>query len=299
MSNDTSLLDRYRGSMLGLACGDAVGCAVEFYPRERFKPLTDMIGGGKFRLNPGEWTDDTSMAICLASSLIECRGHNPSDQMSRYSNWFSTGDPGPKDKPIGVGKTVMQALFKFRRDGTSYAGSSNPRTAGNGALMRLAPVVLAYYPDRVKVQEYAKLSTLTTHAADECLAMSSLLAEAIFKALSGCSKDEIQSIHNDWQGLDTLPSEFVQGTGFAPESLRAAMWAFLSTTSFEKAILEAANLGDDADTTAAICGQIAGAFYGIGAIPEHWLRRLYRKTELLRIADKLCELSTMNLQTYS
>jgi ADP-ribosylglycohydrolase len=295
VANDTSLLDRYGGTMLGLACGDAVGCAVEFYSRGRFQPLTDMVGGGKFRLNPGEWSDDTSMAICLASSLIKCQGHNPSDQMSRYSSWFSTGDPGAKDKPVGVGKTVMQSLFKFRRDGDPYAGSSNPRTAGNGALMRLAPVVLAYYPDREKVQEYARLSTITTHAADECIATSSLLAEAIFIALSGGNKDEIKSIHDDWQNLATFPPESVQGTGFAPESLRAAMWAFLSTKSFEEAILAAVNLGDDADTTAAICGQVAGAFYGVGAIPEHWLRRLYREADLHHLADELCELLTTNL----
>lgn len=286
-----SLTERYRGAMLGLACGDAVGCTVEFYPREKFKPRTDMTGGGKFRLNPGEWTDDTSMAICLASSLIECQGHDPVDQMNRYSHWYSTGQPGPKPRPVGIGKTILQSLFKFRRDGDPYAGDSNPRTAGNGALMRLAPVPLAYFPDHEKIHEYAKLSTLTTHAAEECIQTSAHLAEILFRLLSGRSKNDIEDVCVDWKGLALLPSSQIHGIGYAPESLRAAVWAFLSTESFEQAILAAVNLGDDADTTAAICGQMAGAYYGKHAIPQKWLEILFMKDEIMALADDLYNLA--------
>ena len=183
--NSPSLSDRYQGCLLGLACGDAVGCAAEFLPRHRFKPLTDMVGGGKFGLQKGEWTDDTSMAICLASSLIETQSFDPVDQMRRYLAWAETGAPGPRNRPVGIGKTVLNALFRFRRTGEPYAGISAPHTAGNGALMRLAPVVLAYYPDYEKVLEYSKLSTLTTHAAEECVSSSQLLANVLIKVLSG------------------------------------------------------------------------------------------------------------------
>ncbi len=288
---EIALIDRYRGAMLGLACGDAVGCTVEFCPRDRFLPRTDMTGGGKFRLNPGEWTDDTSMALCLGESLVDKQGHDPQDQMTRYSHWFSTGEPGPKSKPIGIGKTVLQALFRFRKDGNPYAGDSNPRTAGNGALMRLVPVVLAYFPNHAKVLEYAKLSTITTHAADECVQTSTSLAEVLFRLLSGESKQVVQSIIPGWQDLPNMPSSEIKGTGYAPESLRAAVWAFLSTETFEQAILAAVNLGDDADTTAAICGQMAGAYYGVQAIPEHWRAKLFMKDRISELADRLYELS--------
>lgn len=292
LEKNITLLERYRGSMLGLACGDAVGCSVEFFPRDRFKPRTEMEGGGKFRLHPGEWTDDTSMAICLASSLIDCQRHDPVDQMDRYSHWYSTGHPGPKSRPVGIGKTVINSLFRFRRDGNPYAGPTHPRTAGNGALMRLAPVVLAYFPNREKVQEHARLSTLTTHAAEECVQTSLQLAEILYRILSGCCMGDIEDICQDWQGLASVPSADVNGIGYAPESLRAAVWSFLTTESLEQAILAAVNLGDDADTTAAICGQIAGAYYGYKEIPEKWLKILFMKDEIEELADDLYKLSS-------
>lgn len=288
---EPNILERYRGALLGLACGDAVGCAVEFYPRGRFAPVTEMAGGGKFRLKPGEWTDDTSMALCLASSLIEKKGHDPLDQMQRYSLWFLTGKPGPNSKPVGVGKTVLRSIFRFHKTGNPYAGDSSPRTAGNGALMRLAPVVLAYFPDHDQVQEYARLSTLTTHNAETCLTTSANLADALYCILSGVEKDNLEFLCRDWHGLKSVPSTEIQGTGYAPESLKAALWSFLTTDSFEDAILAAANLGDDADTTAAICGQMAGAYYGANAIPKCWLDKLFMKDEIITLADELLKLA--------
>lgn len=282
-------LDRYLGALIGLACGDAVGCSVEFYPRGRFAPVTDMTGGGKFRLKPGEWTDDTSMALCLAASLVEKGGHDPLDQMQRYSHWFESGQPGPKSRPVGIGKTVLQSIFRFRKTGEPYAGDTNPKTAGNGALMRLAPVVLAYFPDREKVEQYAKLSTMITHRAEECLTTSVALARALYSILSGDTKESIEGICEEWQGLSKTPADEIHGTGYAPESLKAAVWSFLTTESFKDAILAAANLGDDADTTAAICGQMAGAYYGIDAIPQSWRKKLYLQTHISDLAHQLHE----------
>lgn len=291
-----SLLDRYRGALIGLACGDAVGCSVEFYPRGRFAPVTDMSGGGKFRLKPGEWTDDTSMALCLAASLVDKGGHDPHDQMMRYSNWFATGQPGPKSRPVGIGKTVLQGIFRFRKTGEPYAGDTNPKTAGNGALMRLAPVVLAYFPVWEQVEEYAKLSTMTTHQAAECLTTSAYLAKALFSILSGDHKESIEGICEEWAGLSGTPADEIHGTGYAPESLKAAVWSFLTTENFKDAILAAANLGDDADTTAAICGQMAGAYYGIDAIPQSWIEKLYLQADISALAQRLLVAATTNKQ---
>lgn len=131
---------RSEGCFLGLACGDAVGATVEFVPRGRFAPLTDMVGGGKFRLAPGEWTDDTSMALCLADSLLACNGFDPADQMARYWRWGEEGYRSVRPHPIGMGKNVVQAMRRWRKTGEPYCGSPDPKTSGNGCLMRLAPV---------------------------------------------------------------------------------------------------------------------------------------------------------------
>ena len=133
-------LKRSEGCLLGLACGDAVGATVEFVPRGRFAPLTDMVGGGKFRLAPGEWTDDTSMALCLADSLLACDGFDPADQMARYWRWGEGGYRSVRPHPIGMGKNVVQAMRRWRKTGEPYCGSPGPKTSGNGCLMRLAPV---------------------------------------------------------------------------------------------------------------------------------------------------------------
>src|SRR5262245_23797377 len=131
---------RFRGCLLGLAVGDAVGTSVEFQPRGTFQPLTDMVGGGPFRLMPGQWTDDTSMALCLASSLLERRGFDARDQMERYCRWVSSGYWSSNGRCFDLGRTVAAALHRFQQSGEPLSGSTNPFSAGNGCIMRLAPV---------------------------------------------------------------------------------------------------------------------------------------------------------------
>ena len=124
--------NRFRGCLLGLACGDAVGTTVEFKPRSTFLPITDMVGGGPFGLKAGEWTDDTSMALCLATSLLDCNGFDPLDQMERYSRWRDEGYLSSNGRCFDIGNTVAQALDRFRATGEPFSGSTDPRTAGNG-----------------------------------------------------------------------------------------------------------------------------------------------------------------------
>ena len=139
-----TLSDRYRGSLLGLACGDALGTTVEFKPRGSFPDVTDMTGGGPFNLKPGQWTDDTSMALCLAESLLNKGGFNAADQMGRYLNWWQWGYLSATGDCFDIGMTVREALARFQASGDPFAGSTAPYSAGNGSLMRLAPVVLFY-----------------------------------------------------------------------------------------------------------------------------------------------------------
>lgn len=301
-----TLSERYRGCLLGLACGDAVGTSVEFKPRGSFPALTDMVGGGPFNLKPGQWTDDTSMALCLAESLLTKNGFDAFDQMGRYLNWWQWGYLSSTGDCFDIGMTVRQALTHYQETGNPFAGSTDPFSAGNGSLMRLAPVVLFYFPAMDQIKAFSSSSSKTTHAAPEAIECCQLFAELICGALQGASKSDLRHLGHPHYSepkvaaiaggnyLAKSKSEIV-GTGYCVASLEAALWCFHHTDSFEDAILQAANLGDDADTTAAIVGQLAGAFYGVQAIPGSWLAKLYMCDEIRVIADALLQASLTRL----
>lgn len=293
------IMDRFKGCLLGLAVGDAIGTTVEFRPRGTFEPLTDMIGGGPFDLEPGQWTDDTSMALCLGTSLVESGGFDPRDQMERYRRWADEGYLSSTGVCFDIGNTVASALDMFRHTGEAYAGTTDPRSAGNGCIMRLAPVPLFFYPDVDSVEQYAAESSRTTHGASECVDACRLLARIIHRALDGRSKDVVitgdsTSFEGEGRiveiargGYKQKTEREIRGSGYVVESLEAALWCFDGADGFEQAVLMAANLGDDADTTAAVCGQVAGAFYGESGIPAHWLDRLAFRSEIMRLAEEL------------
>lgn len=250
-------------------------------------------------MKPGQWTDDTAMAICLAQSLLHRDGFDATDQMNRYLNWWRWGYPSPTGECFDIGMTVQDALLRFTATGEAIAGSTSPHTAGNGSLMRLAPVVLRYYPDLMDVLQYARLSSQTTHGAMEAVECCSVLAEIIVNALKG-DDSKATVLRSTQEGLTSAavisiakadyldkPRDQIQGSGYCVASLEAALWCFATTESFEAAILAAANLGDDADTTAAITGQVAGAFYGVDNIPRHWREQLYMSEDIDAMARGL------------
>ncbi|WP_317930122.1 ADP-ribosylglycohydrolase family protein [Halioxenophilus sp. WMMB6] len=289
---------RYRGSLLGLAAGDAVGTTLEFKTPGSFTPISDMVGGGPFGLHPGQWTDDTSMALCLAHSLVECQGFDASDQMQRYLNWSRHGYMSSNGRCFDIGVTVSEALSRFLQTGEPLAGSSNPFAAGNGCIMRLAPVVIYFSPNLADSLEYAALSARTTHGAKECVDATTYFASLLHTAYAGQSKAEILAselyppttkkvlaIAQQHYRHKTPPE--IKGTGYVIDCLEAALWSFASTDNFRDAVLTAANLGDDADTTAAVVGQIAGAYYGEQGIPEAWLSKLVMRSEMEQLADQL------------
>jgi len=290
--------DRCRGAFLGLACGDAVGTTVEFSARGSFLPLQDMVGGGPFHLKPGQWTDDTSMALCLGASLLE-KGFDPQDQMDRYCRWYHTGYMSSTGRCFDIGTTVRDALVDYETSGNPFSGSEHPHSAGNGCIMRLAPVPIYCYPSRTTMIQMSADSSRTTHGTAECLEACGLLATVLYEAFSSSSKDKVMTpdqagpfqcekiaaiAAGDWK--DKLKPE-IRGSGYVVDCLEAALWCFEKTDSYEQAVLTAANLGDDADTTAAVCGQIAGAFYGESGIPEPWLEKLAMVTEIRELADQL------------
>jgi ADP-ribosyl-[dinitrogen reductase] hydrolase len=271
---------RFRGALLGLAIGDAVGASVEFSPRGSFPPVTDMTGGGPFRLEAGRWTDDTSMALCLAESLITRRGMDLEDQMVRYVEWYRRGLWSSQGYCFDIGNATRAALERYEQTGDPVSGATDPNSAGNGSIMRLAPVVLYFAHDREAAKEAGRESSRTTHQAEACLEACGELAGVLWDLLRG-----------ERPALRYRRREEIRGTGYVVESLEAAYWAFDTAGSFEEAVLKATNLGEDADTTAAITGQMAGAYYGIRGIPQAWRDRCYRAAEIIGLADQLYELA--------
>jgi ADP-ribosyl-[dinitrogen reductase] hydrolase len=300
--NTKQLRNRYHGALLGLAAGDALGTTLEFKPPGTFRPLIDMAGGGPFNLQPGQWTDDTSMALCLAESLVRTRGFDPKDQMDRYCRWWQEGHRSSTGTCFDIGLTVSAALSKYRKTGDPFSGSVDPRSAGNGSLMRLVPVPLAYRANPELAIHFAGESSRTTHAAPTAIDACKFYAALILGALNGRSKEALLS-PGFYQGslvpeiAEIAAGSFkekdppaIAGTGYVVKSLEAALWAFYRSNTFEKGALLAANLGDDADTTAAIFGQLAGSFYSAEAIPESWLERLAMHDFIREMADALLNL---------
>jgi ADP-ribosyl-[dinitrogen reductase] hydrolase len=290
--------DRYLGALLGLAVGDALGAQVEFMPQGSFPPVTEMKGGGPHRLGPGEWTDDTAMALCLAESLVE-KGFDPLDQMRRYLLWYREGRYSPKGHCFGIGNTTRRALERFLRTGDPFSGPEEEGSAGNGSLMRLAPVALAYARSP-RLLAYARLSARTTHGARAALESTEVLAWLLKEALLGRPKAELLALEpfRD-QPLHPDVAEVVGGSfwrrakaeGYAPRTLEAALHAFAHTGSFAEGMRLAVNLGGDADTVGAVYGQLAGAYYGREAIPEAWLGPLYLRERIEELAFALYRMS--------
>lgn len=301
MTVDT--LNRCRGALIGLAVGDAIGTTLEFRKPGTFAPIEDMAGGGPFGLKPGEWTDDTSMALCLAESLIECGGFDPFDQMKRYMRWFRDGYLSSTGVCFDIGITVREALLDYEATGQPYSGSADPMTAGNGSIMRLAPIVMFYGGDLRQAVERAAMSSRTTHGAAEAVDGCRVLALMMARALRGDRKEDVLQIADGEElfqpplapaiaavaggSYAKLNPPAIQGTGYVVKSLEAALWAFHRSGTFEEGVLAAVNLGDDADTTGAVYGQMAGMYYGLDGIPERWVRRVKNVDAILGMADKL------------
>lgn len=296
-------IDRYRGAMVGLAVGDALGVCLEFMPPGSFIDVTEIMGGGPFGLEPGEWTDDTSMALCMASSLLECGNFDAKDQMERYVNWRDNGymsSRGEGSRCVDIGNTTTNSLDKFLETGEPYAGPIENDTSGNGSIMRLAPIPLFYGGDALDTFAFAGQSSRTTHGSDACIDACSYMATIINGAINGIVKEKLLSseLMKDIELMPEIrmiangsfkekePPE-IKGTGYVVESLEAALWAFNKFDTFETGLIAAVNLGDDADTTGAVYGQIAGAYYGIDEIPERWLGKIVDLDGIEFIAEGL------------
>ncbi len=298
MDQEESSFDRALGCLVGLAVGDAVGTTVEFLPRGSFPKVTDMIGGGPFHLKSGQWTDDTSMALCLAESLVFDRHLNEHDLMSRFNRWVGEGYNSSTGSCFDIGQTTLRAIGQFNRTGEPVCGSKKASDAGNGSVMRLAPVAISWWCDPLEAEQIARRQSATTHGSQECLDGCALLARTLCRGINGdgidsiCLDDErwTRTIRNigtgTWRGLTEAD---ISSTGYVVHTLEAAFWAFEQSASFEEAIVTAVNLGHDADTIGAVVGQIAGSIWGFSSIPKKWVERLYDTQRIQDLGRALYE----------
>ncbi|NMT63463.1 ADP-ribosylglycohydrolase family protein [Marinobacter orientalis] len=295
MSNNT---DFAKGTLLGLAVGDALGTTVEFRRRDSFPLHTEMTGDGAFSVKPGEWTDDTAMALCLAESLLACERFDSKDQLSRYVRWMDSGYMSCQENCIDIGNTTRDALRRFSRTQVSFAGTDNPFASGNGGIMRLAPAVIAA-PDQKTAIGYAIDSSRTTHASADCLDSAELLGAVLWELRRGADLKVLLENLPDTQergmAVGRIKNGFfrhftrdeISSSGYVIDTLEAALWCCYHAESFEDAMITAVNLGDDADTVGAVTGQIAGAAWGMESIPVRWLEPLAWRERISGLAEGL------------
>ncbi len=301
------LKSRYRGALYGLAVGDAMGASIEFGVYPDYHPIFDLRGGGPHALRAGQWTDDASMALCLADSLLACGGFDPVDQLERYMRWQDEGYRSSTGRCFDIGMTVRQALARFKVGRAPYCGSEDPRTAGNGSIMRLCPVPLYYRRNPRAAIAHCADSSRTTHAAREAVDACRYLGGLVVGALEGRRKAELLSprfspvpgLYDEeplCEGVARIadgsfkhrrPPAEIKGSGYVVESLEAALWAFHHGATFLGGLYLAVNLGDDADTTGAVYGQLAGAYYGIREIPKTFCEQVGRWADFDEVSDGL------------
>ena len=291
-------MNNAKGSLIGLAVGDAVGAAVEFKERGSFKEVNDMIGGGPHGLQAGQWTDDTSMALCLAESLIE-DGFDLKSQLQKYLHWYQDGYLSSTGRCFDIGNNTARSLEYY--NDTGKLPPERERAAGNGSLMRLAPIPIYFSDNYENAVYYSGESSKTTHnnilAIDSCRYFGGLLQLALQREIS--SKEELLDLAIKNINLQKRVNNIARGSfknkdrneiyadGFVINSLEASLWAFYNTDSFDEAVLKVVNLGEDADTTGAITGQIAGTYYGIDNIREEWIEKLALKDQILNLCERL------------
>lgn len=290
------MIRNLRGMLYGLAVGDALGAPVEFRERGEFSPVTTYRSGGPFSLNAGDWTDDTSMALALADSLS--KGWDLADQMKCYLDWYERGRFSVNGRCFDIGTTTRYALEAFNQHGDPItSGDANPEASGNGCIMRMAPVVIKFhYEDAVELAERCELSSLITHASQQCASACRYFGLVLAGLAYGYGKERVLTPDWEWvrQARERKPfhslveqiinesykdktEHAIKGSGWVIASLEASLWALWNSNSFEEAVLKAVNLGDDSDTTGAVTGQLAGALWGEDGIPKHLIDGLSKK----------------------
>jgi ADP-ribosyl-[dinitrogen reductase] hydrolase len=290
------VLDRSIAALLGLAIGDALGAPVEGCPRGSYPRMHDFASGGTHDLRAGEWTDDTAMAICLADSLLARDGVDERDLLGRFLRWYRLGENSSGGRAVGISEKTRRTLEIFERTGRLDA-AREVENAGNGCIMRLAPVAIFYHRAPDAARSAAARQALTTHGADEAVAATRLLADMLVAALgtgdvaaavaagAAAAHPALASIaRGDYRSKGRAA---ISSAPRALDTLEAALWCLCRADDFEAAVTEAVDLGGDTDTIAAVTGQLAGAVFGTASIPRRWIDGLQGAARLAGLAREL------------
>lgn len=297
--------ERFRGTLLGLAVGDALGAPAEYLTPdqivERWGVLTEMMGGGPHEVGAGETTDATAMALCLAESLASCGEFSPADVVQRYLDWFCSN---PKD----VALTVRACMLGIKA-GTSLDLASRRAheilghpIAGNSSLMRCAPIALRYFCDPDARRDVSLRESLLTHwdrlAGWVCVAFTELLVAAMhgqlrrrLLAVASALEEQDLRVSATLREAAVAEPEEIHSSSSVLETLKSSVWSTLQAHSFEEAVIIAVNLGNDSGTTGAVTGALAGALFGERGIPERWLAHLADQERITAAADALADLA--------
>lgn len=269
------IADRAVAAYLGLAIGDALGATVEFMTpaeiRHQYGTHREMRGGGWLRLKPGQVTDDTTMSLALGRAILACDGRvEPLACARAFDAWM-------RAKPVDIGNTVRRNLVGFRHSGDPVAPPSE-HDAGNGAAMRVLPVALATLGApagavvaATRAQAHVTHNNEVSDAA--CDALVAMLHDALNLGSAG-TVDHAAALVASQPLFAYAGRRRENPSGYVVETLQAVLQAVLGTDSFEDCLVDVVNRGGDADTTGAICGMLAGARYGLDALPRRWLKAL-------------------------
>jgi ADP-ribosyl-[dinitrogen reductase] hydrolase len=270
-----SIQQRATGAYLGLAIGDALGATTEFMTPGEIKfnhGLHDKIcGGGWLNLKPGQVTDDTEMTLALGETIIQNQAVIAEKVAQSFSDWMRT-------KPVDIGHTVRRGIIQFRNNGTSQV-PENEHDAGNGACMRCLPIALYYWnkPLQQMIQA-SRVQSHVTHHSPVADAGTEAVLQMLTCALNDGSKTEMQKIADDLVKQHKIyrydQRKVENPGGWIVETLQAVFQAFFQFQNFKDTLVDVVNRGGDADTTGAIAGMLAGAYYGQDAIPVAWLKVL-------------------------
>lgn len=301
-----------RDGILGLCVGDALGVPVEFYPRKRLeaKPVTDIMGYGTHNQPPGTWSDDSSLALCLAESL--CEGYDLANLAEKFCAWLFDAYWTPHGKIFDVGMTTREAIFRLKKGVNPVeAGGKDEYSNGNGSLMRILPLAYLLYNQKDIFPKIQDVSCLTHAHPRSQLGCAIYIQYALFllkeKNRKKAYRKTVESIMNYYHDkepfkqelkhydrilkhdISKLSSPEIHSGGYVQHTLEASLWCLFQSSSYKETILKAINLGKDTDTTAAVAGGLAGIYYGYETIPKHWIANLARKDDILALADKLSQ----------
>jgi ADP-ribosyl-[dinitrogen reductase] hydrolase len=286
--NLEDIRDRARAAFIGMAIGDALGATVEFMTASeiaaKYGTFRDIIGGGWLRLKPGQVTDDTEMALCIARAIVKSQGWSLEAVADNFASWL-------KSRPVDCGDTCRKGIRAYMVHGR-LESPPNEWDAGNGAAMRLLPAALFSLPDGELLKKYVLEQAHITHNNPVSDAASLCLGQLLHMALCGAEKSRllrhVDGLVGRFPTFNYVPYRGL-ATGYVVDTMQTVFHWFFRGRSFEECLVGTVNQGGDADTTGAICGMLAGAYYGMDAIPKRWIKKVDGKviTEIESVVNRL------------